>query len=141
MTVRPTRPIYPRVRRVEQSRELDRGTWADTTVVLFTYDTVGAGIIQTELIDFGLVYDGPPFFAYGVENIEGQTLVSGDFPEITAGVREWYTSELGEEDRVVPLYRGAYLWISIASKTSYRLRFRLSFEGTAFRNVEYLRGL
>lgn len=138
--VRSSRRLYPTVRRTERARELDRTTWAEPTVLIVTYDTVGAGVIETELIDFGMVFDDVPFVTYGAEAAPGQALISGDYPEITAGVKEWYTSEVGEEDRTVPLYLGAFLWISIASGTSYKLRFRFAFEGPAFRNVEYLRG-
>jgi hypothetical protein len=97
-------------------------------------------VIETELIDFGLVFEGPPFFSYGVEVQPGEALVADDYPEITAGVREWQLSEVEIDERATPFYRGAYLWISIQSKSAYRLRFRLSFEGTSMRNVEYFRG-
>lgn len=140
MTTRAPGNAYPRIRRAQTSKQLDRNAWAGTTLLVFAYDTVGSGVINTELLDFGLVFEGPPFFTYGAEAQPGQALVSGDYPKITAGVREWHFADLELDDRAVPFYLGAYLWISIESTTSYRLRFRLSFEGTAIRNVEYYRG-
>jgi hypothetical protein len=140
MTTRRGSTVYPHIRRAEQGKQLDRDTWAGQSLLIFAYDTVGAGVIETELLDFGIVFEGPPFFTYGAEVQPGETLISGDFPEVTAGVREWHTSEVAVDDRAIPFYLGAYLWINIRSGTAYRLRFRLSFEGTAMRNVEYLRG-
>jgi hypothetical protein len=131
---------YPRIRRAEQAKQLDRATWAGPTVLIFAYDTIGRGVIETELLDFGLVFEGPPFFSYGAEVQPGQALVAGDYPEITLGVKEWHRSDIEIDSRAVPFYLGAYLWISIQSASTYRLRFRLSFEGTAVRNVEYFRG-
>jgi len=131
---------YRRVRRVEQTKELDRGTWAGETAVVLAYDTIGRGVIESELLDFGVVFEGPPFFSYGVETQPGQALVAGDYPEITVGVREWHLSEIEVDARATPFYLGAFLWISIQAATAYRLRFRLSFEGIAVRNVEYYRG-
>lgn len=135
---------YPRIRRAERSRQLDRDTWAGSTLLVMSYDTAGTGVIESELIDFGVVYEGPPFFSYGVELQAGQTLVSGDYPKVTAGVREWELASTDTENtdaRATPFYLGAYLWFSIDADNAYRLRFRLSFEGIAIRNVEYLRGL
>lgn len=140
MTTRAGGRTYSRIRRAETRTELDRETWASPELLIATYDTVGAGVIETELIDFGLVYEGPPFFSYGVEVQPGQALISGDYPEITAGVREWYTTEADADSQADVFYLGAYLWISIKASTAYRLRFRLSFEGISLRNVEYFRG-
>lgn len=131
---------YPRIRKAEQVKQFDRQTWAGQSVVVFAYDTIGAGVIETELLDFGLAFEGPPFFTYGPELQPGVVLVADDYPQVTVGVREWHTSDIEVNERAMLLYLGAYLWISILSGTAYRLRFRLSFEGIAFRNVEYLRG-
>lgn len=133
--------IYPRVRRANERKELDRGTWAGTQLLIVTYDTFGVGEIETELIDFGVVFDGVPFFAYGVETLPDQILTVGDFPLVTVGVRSWHTTEADEDSQAKLFYLGAFLWISIGATTTYRLRFRLSFEGTTMRNVEYFRGL
>lgn len=142
MTARtPTGKTYPRIRQAENRQELDRGTWAGNTLTVVAYDTVGRGIIQTGLIDFGLVYEDAPFFAYGVELAPGQALIEGDYPEVTVGVRQWQTSAVESDTRAKLFYLGAYLWISINALSSYRLRFRLSFEGITMRNVEYFRGL
>lgn len=139
MTTRSGPGTYPQIRKAERVRQLDRNTWAGPSLLVFAYDTVGAGVVNTELLDFGTVFEGPPLFTYGAEMLPGESLVEGDFPEITAGVSEWSTTE-GVDDRAIPFYLGAYLWISIKSSSSYRLRFRLMFEGTAMKNVEYFRG-
>lgn len=131
---------YPSIRRADTAKDLDRQTWAGLTTLTFSYDTVGRGIVETELLDFGLVFEGPPFFSYGVETQPGETLVSGDYPEVTLGVKEWHITETEGDSRAIPFYLGAYVWISIGSATSYKLRFRLSFEGIAVRNVEHFRG-
>lgn len=140
MTTRAPGNAYPRIRRAEQAKQFDRDTWAGQSLLVFAYDTVGSGVINTELLDFGLAFEGPPFFTYGAEAQPGVVLVADDYPKITVGVRQWHTSDIEVNDRAVLFYLGAYLWISIESNTAYRLRFRLSFEGTAFRNVEHFRG-
>jgi len=128
--------IAARTRRTE----LDRETWAGETLLIISYDTTGVGEIETELLDFGVVFESPPFFSYGVELQPGETLVSGSFPAVYCGVKEFQKTDADNDDRAIDLYIGAFLWISIDTSVSYKLRFRLSFEGTAFRNVEYFRG-
>jgi hypothetical protein len=132
---------YPSIRRAGQQIDLDRGTWAGESLLILSYDTVGAGVIETELLDFGLVFEGPPFFSYGVELQPGHVLVANDFPLVTAGVKEWKITEVEADSQATPFYLGAFLWISIEANTAYHLRFRLSFEGITMRNVEYIRGL
>jgi len=105
-----------------------------------SYDTTGVGEIETELLDFGVVFESAPFFSYGVELVPGETLVSGSFPAVYCGVKEWKLSEVEGDPRAEKFYLGAFLWISIDTSVSYNLRFRLSFEGISFRNVEYFRG-
>ncbi len=133
--------LYPRIKKARQRTELDRATWSTTQLLIATYDTVGSGVVETELIDFGLVFDGPPFFSYVVEVQPDQQLIPNDFPEITVGVKSWETTDADGDTRSTPFYLGAFLWMSIGANSSYRLRFRLSFEGTTMRNVEYFRGL
>ncbi len=130
---------YRRVRKADERNRLDQDTWADNRLLIIAYDTLGVGEIETELIDFGLVFEDVPFFSYGVELQPGQALVEGDFPAVMCGVREWQQTEVEQDTRATPFYIGAFLWISIASSISYRLRFRLSFEGISMRNVEHFR--
>ena len=132
-------PGYVRVRKAAKRQELDRATWAQPIQVVAAYETEGVGELITDVIDFGTAFEGPPFFSYGVELMEDQVLVEGDFPFVTCGVQEWVLS--GEASDDVPArYIGAVVWIRVSSATRYRLRFRLSFEGVAFRNAEFLRG-
>ncbi len=131
---------YRRIRDADSRSKLEQRTWAKNSLLLLAYDTVGSGAIETELIDFGLVFEQPPFFGYGVELRSGQTLISGDFPVVNCGVKEWATTEVEEDSKATPFYIGAFLWINIATLSSYTLRFRLSFEGIAMSNVEYFRG-
>ncbi len=132
-------PGYVRSRRATKRQELDRATWAQPIQVVVAYETEGVGELLTDPIDFGVVFEGAPFFSYGVELVEDQTLVSGDFPFVTCGVNEWVTVE-EESDQVLQRHTGAVVWIRVSSATQYQMRFRLSFEGVAFRNTEFLRG-
>ncbi len=128
-----------KAREVTRTR-LDRDTWASNSLLIMSYDTTGVGELETELLDFGVVFENPPFFSYGVELVPGGTLVPGAFPSAYCGVKEWKLSEVEGDARAVKFYLGAFLWISIDTSVSYNLRFRLSFEGISFRNVEYFRG-
>jgi hypothetical protein len=106
------------------------------------YDTIGSGELVTELLDFKTVYEGAPFFAYGVELQPGEVLEAGDYPFVSCGVSEWDTNIVEEDDTIkTPLYLGASIYINVVSSKQYNLRFRLSFEGIALKNVEYHRGL
>lgn len=131
---------YPRVRKATSKQQYDRETWATPTQVVTAYDMVGAGQITTDPISFGVVYETPPFFAYGVELQTGETLVAGDFPYCMCGVSAWTTTEIADGSRDIPYYLGASIWINVSSTKPYKLRFQLSFEGLAMRNVEYFRG-
>lgn len=128
------------VRKAISRQQIDRDTWAGNSLLIMSYDTTGVGVIETELLDFGLVFETVPFFAFGVELLPGGVLIEGSFPKVTVGVKEWKLSEVESDARAVKFYLGAFLWISIDSVVSYNLRFRLSFEGTAIRNVELFRG-
>lgn len=130
---------YRSVTKAKDKSRLDQSTWAQNSLLFLSYDTIGSGEIETELIDFGLVFENKPFFSYGVELQPNQALVAGSFPAVMCGVREWQLTEVERDNRAIPLYIGAFLWISIASNISYRLRFRLSFEGISMRNVEHFR--
>lgn len=144
MTARPL-GTYPRIRQADRRTDLDRRTWAGEDKVVMTYDLLntGTGTVETEMLDFGLVFEGPPFFSYGVEVIPGNELVAGQYPQVTAGVREWLVSTADDEyieSAKLPFYLGASLWLGVEF-TVMPLRFRLSFEGISMRNVEHFRGL
>lgn len=130
---------YPSIRRADRTKVLDQNTWAGNSLLILSYDTIGVGEIETELIDFGLVFEGVPTFAYGVELQPGETLTPGSFPHVMCGVKEWQLTEVEADLRATQFHIGAFLWISITSNVSYRLRFRLSFEGISMRNVEHFR--
>lgn len=134
--------IYRQVDRAGRARQLDRGTWAENTVALMVLDIEGSGEQLTDLLSFGVVFDGPPSFSYGVELIEGQSLVPSDFPFVTCGVSTWETMQFEEatDGRGADYYIGAYLWVNVSSSTQYRLRFRFAFEGVAFKNPGRLTG-
>ena len=137
-----TSRVYERVRQADLKQQFDRATWADTTQVILTYDTVGSGELVTEMLDFLTVFEGTPFFAYGVELADGETLEPGDYPFVTCGISEWETNLVDEEETgKTPVYLGAAVYINVVSSKQYKLRFRLSFEGIAIKNVEYHRGL
>jgi hypothetical protein len=131
---------YNRVRRAEQRKDLDRLTWSGTSVAQVAYETIGSGQFITEVLNFGTVFEGTPFFSFGVELIEGQFLVDGDYPFVTAGVSAWEQIPSLEEALLNPTrtvhYLGANVWINVASSTQYGLRWRLSFEGITPRNVQ-----
>lgn len=130
---------YPQVRRADTKTRLDRDTWAGPHLVVTAYDTVGSGEFNTELIEFGTVFEDAPFFAYGVELAENETLVDGDYPFVSCGVSQWEVTKTEEDVAGLNYYLGAYVWVNVVSSKQYRLRFRLSFEGTAMKNVEYFR--
>lgn len=127
---------YPGMRRASLKTELDRNTWANRTTVLLVYDQVAPGTFVTTIQPFKEIFDGYPDFAYGVELIEGQVLVAGDFPMVNAGVAEWDQTfpEGGQNPRVA----GAALFIAISCSNPYNLRFRFSFTGIAFANPTLL---
>lgn len=127
---------YPGVRRAAKRTELDRGTWADRANFLVTYDFVAPGTFVTENIVFGEVFEGFPDFSYGVELIEGQTLLAGDFPMVNAGVALW--DQTFPEGSQLPRVMGASLFLAVYCSTAYRLRFRFSFNGVAFANPTLL---
>lgn len=135
---------YRETKRNERRVELDRATWAGTTILQTAYETEGSGQFISEEIDFGTVFESRPFFSFGVELVEGQTLVVGDYPFVTAGVSEWVqepdVETAAADPQQIVHYLGAYVWINVASSNPYILRFRLSFEGTASKNVEMWRG-
>lgn len=123
--------------RAGKTREVDRNSWAGSQLVLATWDTIGSGTILTGGITFGAVFEGRPFFSYGVELQENETLVDGDYPFTACGVSEWRTTELADE-RAQPFYTGAVVWIRVDANFPYRLRFRFAFEGTVVRNREHI---
>lgn len=132
--------IYSQVRRQEIDRGLDRETWADLTAVVFTQEVIGSGATTTAPLYYGLTYEGPPTFTYGVELAEGELLVDRDYPFVSAGVaahiRKEDDEDYAEKQLLLP-HIGATIWISVKSDTSYRLLFRLWFEGVAYKNPQY----
>jgi len=130
---------YPGVRKAATKSRLDQQTWAGNTLLLLSYDTIGAGEFDTPPLDFGLVFEGAPFFSFGVELQPGEVLLPSAYPAVMCGVREWQVTEVEADDQTTPYYIGASLWIFVSSP--YLLRFRLSFEGITMRNVEHFRGL
>ena len=128
----------------ETVRRLDRNTWASNVVVVFAYETKGAGTFTTPVIEFGTPFEGPPLFTYGVERhpLEND-FVEGDFPYVSAGVGAWSKIEDetdAVEKKILLPHVGANVWISVKSGRSYRLVFRLAFEGVAYKNPQYFGG-
>jgi len=128
--MRGTRGVVKRV-------DLDRRTWASPTNVVFAFETNGAGSIMTPELEFGISYEGAPFFSSGVALVSGE-LTSGDYPFVTVGVAEWITKDVGDEDFIIkgikPSHTGAILWINVSSRGTYKLRHSFVFQGTAFKN-------
>ena len=94
-------------------------------------ETIQTG--EVGAVDGNLVYEERPFFSYGVELAEGEVLVPDDFPFVTCGVMEWETIEPKGANKG-EYYVGATVWMAVDCKTPYRLRFRFSWDGIAFRN-------
>lgn len=128
----------------ETRRELDRKMWAGNSVVVFAFDTSGSGTFTTPMLEFGAPFEGPPLFTYGVERHQLQTeFTAGDFPHVSAGVGAWGRLENVEdfEEKQIKLpHTGANIWISVKSGKSYRLTFRLAFEGVAYKSPQYFGG-
>lgn len=126
-------------------QELDRRSWASNTVIVFDYETKGSGTFTTPMLEFGLPFEGPPLFTYGVErhSLQGE-FPDGDFPHVSAGVGAWNRLEEDYEDfeekKLLLPHVGATIWISVKSGQSYRLVFRLAFEGVAYKNPQYFGG-
>jgi len=112
--------------------------------MIFGYSTKGSGTFLTEEVSFSTAFEGTPFFSYGVELVEGQELVSGDYPFVTVGVAEWVIKETTEEDfiekKIKPFYLGAKLWISVSSSKSYELTYSMVFEGVVMKNPQFYGG-
>ena len=122
--------------------ELDRRSWASDSVVVFMFETNGSGTFTTPMLVFGSAFEGPPLFTYGVEKYEGSDFVDGDFPHVSAGVGAWEKIDVEDsvEKQILLPHVGANVWISVKSGRSYRLVFRLAFEGVAYKNPQYLGG-
>ena len=118
-------------------RDIDRRTWASPTTIVFAYETIGSGSFLTPELDFGLSYEGSPFFSFGSSLVTGE-LTDGDYPFITVGVAEWLTKEVDDEDFAIKGIKlehvGAILWVSVSSSTAYTLSHNLVFEGVAYKN-------
>jgi hypothetical protein len=128
---------FRRIENATRARELDRQGWAGSHLVLAAWDTIGSGTITTEPILFGTVFEDEPFFSYGVELQEDETLVDGDYPFTSCGISEWQTTAPRDVDGKI-FYLSGIVWISVVAAKSYRLRFRFGFEGIAMRNREYI---
>lgn len=118
---------YARDTRLRQER--DRVAWAGETQVLMEAERTGSGQRESETIQFGVVFEGRPFFTWHVELLEG-SLVAGDYPVVNAFVTDWDTTELNDR---VTLFRGARIATVVTASTSYHLGFMLSFVGTAYK--------
>jgi hypothetical protein len=129
---------YRGLDRAARHREVDRTGWAGSQLVLTTWDTIGSGTILTDLIPFGTVFEGQPFFSFGVELQEEETLTEADYPFVTCGVQEWQRTAESALQRAERFYTGATIWIAVSSFRQYRLRYRFAFEGTAMRNREHI---
>lgn len=135
--------IIDGVRRAELRTEIDRSQWASTVTTVVSYDTIGVGSFITEPVMFGTPYSGSPFFTFGVELHESNTLIPNDFPFVSAGVGEWVTEEppVDYENKGLRLiHTGAIVWLNVSCQYGYRLIFRLTFEGTAMKNPQFLGG-
>lgn len=130
---------YRLTRQEDRRTQLDRQTWAGPVQLILTYELTGAGEHTSEMISFGTVFEAKPFFSYGVELAEDETLTDGDFPLIMAGVGEWDLTEIDNENED-PFYLGAKVWFNAVTQQQYAYLFRLSFEGVAVRNTEFFRG-
>jgi hypothetical protein len=140
MTSRPVRPgsaPFRGVTKHARAKEQERSSWAGPHLVLATWDTSGVGSVVTDVINFGTIFEGQPFFAYGVEPQEDQILTAGDYPFTSCGVASWVRTP-PTNDRGESFYIGASIWINVQSNNEYRLRFRFGFEGIAIRNREYI---
>lgn len=128
-------------RGIDQGRkrqEVDRTAWAGSQLVFSSWDTIGVGTTLTEVISFGVAFEGQPFFSHGVELQEGEALAAADYPFVTAGVQEWVRTAQGQFDQAERFYTGARVWISVSSSKAYKLRHRFAFEGTVMRHREHI---
>lgn len=132
--------MYGGINRTNRRRELDRRTWAESSLFVFPVDAADSPTSQVFLIDFLTVFEGQPIFRWGVElRPESKALVSGSYPYMNAGVGLW--TETGPEppEGGVTLYSGATVWVRFGNASGYLYTFRFGFEGTVFKNVSTLR--
>lgn len=122
-----------------RSREIDRSAWAGDGREVLVWQTQGTGYVVTPEIKFRTVFDGEPFFSYGVELQEGETLAEGDFPFVSAGVAQWgiIRSNVTDDERPV-FYTSAVIWIAVDATKEYKLQWRFAFQGTVMRNREHI---
>jgi hypothetical protein len=135
--------IIDGIRKAELHREVDRKQWPSTVTTVVSYETAGVGTFATEPVMFGTPYSDAPFFTFGVELHSASTLQVNDYPFVSAGVGEWVTQEPPEhavEKDLKLIHTGAIVWLNVSSQYGYRLIFRLTFEGTAMKNPQYLGG-
>ncbi len=124
------------LRRHIMSQELDRRTWASFTSVVMDYETIGSGSFLTPELKFGVRFSGSPYLSSGAALGEVSSLVDGDYPFVSVGVAEWVTMSFGEDAVAAGAqleHVGVKLWISVSSRTSYKIRHTLAFEGLAMK--------
>lgn len=119
-------------------REVDRSTWASEVEEKVVWETQGAGSITTPAIYFKTAFEGEPAFYYGVELGDGLTLVTGDYPFVSAGVAEWGSFQVKEGG--ASFYTSVVLWMTVESVTAYTLRWTFMFGGTALKNRHHIPG-
>ena len=128
--------VYRKIRKASTRHELDRGQWAGEVQMLAGYDFEGSGE-QSFDIDFGIIFEGTPYYTWGAELQDDETLTDGDFPHINSGVVSWVTQPASESQFSNLLYSGARVWYSVFSSRSYRTRLRTSFRGIVYKSPEH----
>jgi len=108
--------------------------------VRFSILTRGVGetrMVDTRSLNFGAALLEEPTFSYGV--VARQSLGVGQVPLATATVLTWVTRPVGTSGQL--LYLGAELGFRVeSSKSDIKLKFTLTFEGTALRSTYGLDG-
>lgn len=99
--------------------------------------TTGSGERQeAERVPFGCVFAEAPAVAFGW-SMDGDELVDGQFPRVSAGVYGWDTDQKGH-------YLGAYIMVTVdvptgAEEPEYGLNLFFTFTGTAIKDIpDYL---
>jgi hypothetical protein len=132
--------VYGGVNRANRRRELDRRTWADRELHVFTFDRGPTPTAVTATVDFLTVFEGQPLFHWAVELREDSVpLIAGSFPSVNASVALWTTTGPEPEEGGVTLYSGATISTITIGNSGYLYTFRFGFEGVVFKNVSTLR--
>lgn len=135
MTQDPFIGVNPIVGALESHRAKLEQVWENTARQAWSYaslTTTGVGEIQhPTVVRFDCTFIEQPKVAHGF-SLDGDTLVDGSFPTVSAGVWKWWQDKRG-------FYLGAYVFFVVTGVASYAIQHDFTFSGIAIKDLpEYL---